>query len=183
MDKSELIKSIKQGDDEAYSFIYREYRESFVKWAEQNFKVDREEALDVFQDTLVRLFTNVVKGRLDNLSSNFKTYLFAIGKHVLLDKMKRVHRLLYVEKFEPEMEKIAEELKDDPQEMSNERRQKLMKVLSELEEPCYTILEQYYFKGFSMEMIAYDLNYKNKNVAKTMKMRCLKKLKKAILNS
>lgn len=181
MDKEALLQALKEGEEKAYSLIYKEYREDFAKWAESRFKVDREEALDVFQDTLVRLFTNGLKGRLNSLSTNFNTYLYAIGKHVLLDKMKRVHRLQYVEQFEPEQEQLTEDFKDEAPELT-ERRQKVMKVLREMEEPCYSVLEQYYLKGYTMEMIAKAFNYKSKDVAKTMKMRCLKKLKQAIFN-
>ena len=180
MEKEALFKGLKQGDESAYTLIYKEYREAFVTWAVQNFRIDREEALDVFQDVLVKLFTNYLKGRLVDLSVNFKTYLFSIGKHVLLDKMKKVDRQQYVEDFDPEQSDPVEDFKDVEPEL-NERREKVLRALNDLEEPCYSVLEYYYLRGFTMEMIAKTLEYKSKDVAKTMKMRCFKKLKDAVL--
>ena len=60
-------------------------------------------------------------------------------------------------------------------------RQRLVARLMEtIGEPCKSILELFYFRGFSMEAIAERLQYKNENVVKTQKLRCLTSLKNMV---
>jgi len=54
----------------------------------------------------------------------------------------------------------------------------LERTLNELGNPCKQLLESYYYLGLKMKAIASKLGYKNADVAKNLKGRCLKKLKK-----
>jgi RNA polymerase sigma-70 factor (ECF subfamily) len=173
----QLLEKIKEGNDKGILELYRLYRDSFMHWAQQNYKIDEENAADVFQDTMVALHNNVAKGKLFELNSSLKTYLYAIGKNIIRKKLNKMEVI-----SEQEEEQIADTLTIEIIDniALNERQQLVSSLLNTVGEPCRTILRLFYFKGFSMDAIARHLEYKNENVAKTQKLRCITTLKKML---
>lgn len=173
----QLLEKIKKGDDKGMLELYRLYRDSFIHWAQQNYKIDEEGAADVFQDAMVSLHNNIVKGKLFELSSSLKTYLYAIGKNIIRKKFNKMSV-----PSEQEEDIIADTLTTEIIDsiVLNERQQLVSSLLNNIGDPCRTILRLFYFKGFSMESIAQRMEYKNENVAKTQKLRCISTLKKMV---
>lgn len=169
----QLIAKIKEGDEASLVEVYKRYRPAFIQWAQNSYKVDEPTAADVFQDAVVCLYRNIVKGKLENLTSSLKTYMFAIGKNVLRKKLQTQVALDHDDLW------IVENLQAEPVDhfADNDRQRFVAKLMDTIGEPCKSILQYYYFKGFSMEAIAQAMNYKNENVVKTQKLRCLTTLK------
>jgi DNA-directed RNA polymerase specialized sigma24 family protein len=58
------------------------------------------------------------------------------------------------------------------------RFQKMDEALNGLGEPCKTILEDFYIRDLSMELISDKFGYTNADNAKNQKYKCLRRLKK-----
>ena len=172
----QLIAKIKDGDEAGLVEVYQQYRSSFIQWAQGSYKVDEATAADVFQDAVVCLYRNIVKGKLESLTSALKTYLFAIGKNILRKKLQTQVALDSDDLW------IVENLQAEPIDhfAENDRQRFVARLMDTLGEPCKSILRYYYFKGFSMESIARAMDYKNENVVKTQKLRCLTTLKSLV---
>ena len=56
-----------------------------------------EDATDIFQDTMVCLYENVVSEKLEVMSSTFKTYVFSIGKNLLSNFQKKSKAIIVEE--------------------------------------------------------------------------------------
>lgn len=173
----QLLEKIKEGDDKGMLELYRLYRDSFIQWAQQSYKIDEESATDAFQDAMVSLHNNVVKGKLFELTSSLKTYLYAIGKNIIRKKFNKMSL-----SSEQEEDNIADTLATEIIDSIalSERQQLVSSLLNSIGEPCRTILRLFYFKGFAMDAIAQRMEYKNENVAKTQKLRCISTLKKMV---
>lgn len=173
----DIIARIGAGDEEEIVSLYTLYKQDFIHWAGFKFRLDREEALDIFQDTLVSFYDSIKQGKLTHIRYSVKTYLFAIAKHMIYNKLK------YDQKFaadEENFEKFSSlETTDEPL-MLSERKKVMITMLEQMGEPCYTILKLFYFDAFSMEAIAGRLQYKNTDVVKSQKLRCIKELKRKI---
>lgn len=171
-----LIQRIKDGDETSLVKIYKEYRPAFQQWAQHSYRIDEEQSADAFQDAVVCLYRNIVQGKLESLTSSLKTYLFAIGKNVVRKKLQQPVTL------ESSELGLVENLYTDPvdQFATNDRQQLVARLMETIGEPCKSILELFYFRGFSMEAIATRLQYKNENVVKTQKLRCLTSLKNMV---
>lgn len=175
----DLIKQIKNDGQEALVKIYQDHRIDFIKWAMQSFQCSQEEAEDTYQDTIIAFYENVTNGRLTTLSCSFKTYLFAIGKNILLGIAKKKGRTVMQGNDIPEiadkdvliLEKIS----------LNERQQEILKALESLGEPCQTILRLYYYDKLSIKKIVQKLQYKSENVVKVQKVRCMKRLREFLI--
>ncbi len=172
----QLIEQIRSGDEKSMVQVYQLHKNGFIHWAQINYKIDEASAADAFQDAVVCLYNNITKGKLEHLTSSLKTYLYAIGKNVVRKKLQKP--IL----FHQDELQIVENLRAEPVDSfaENDRQRFVAKLMNTIGEPCKTILQLFYFKGFTMQAIAKAMNYKNENVAKTQKLRCLTNLKNMV---
>jgi RNA polymerase sigma factor (sigma-70 family) len=136
---------------------------------------DEEEAKDIFQESIIVLYNKVKAGDFE-LNSKLKTYIYAICRRLWLK------RLNQQSKFTNQLG-IAEDVEDsaaDLEEYEHQHRQfQLMQTaLSQLGEPCKTIIEEFYLHNKSMQDICEKFGYTNADNAKTQKYKCLQRLKK-----
>jgi RNA polymerase sigma factor (sigma-70 family) len=168
-----IITEIKNGRQEKLTQIYRAHRDEFISWAGRNFQCGEEIAKDIFQMSMVIFYENIISGKLASLHSSVKTYLFAIGKNKIME-----HQLSNKRQQTIQEHFIREPLLEDYSEEKEETIRRVEGALVELGEPCKSLLELYYYRSYSIEQIAFTLNYKSNDSAKTQKYKCLTRLKK-----
>lgn len=176
LETSAIIEAIKAGSEKILFNIYETYRNDFVSWAIHNHQVSVEEAKDVFQESVIALYKNVNADKLESLEVSIKTYVFSIGKNIILNAIKRKNIEGKVfENFSLTLENGIHE------HYEHEHLVNLVKRLyRSMGSPCKEILEMFYEKGFDMESIAREAGYKNADVAKKKKYECLSHLENRI---
>lgn len=167
--------ALKRGEDFVFQKLYSAYKEEFLNWAFNNFNVSEENGLDIFQESIAGLYTNAYQGKLDESKVHVKTVLFAIGKNHLINYKKHDSKEALVGELGQEILE-NEAFIENPVE-NDEEHKELIAYLQELGYPCRQILENYYLKGETLSTIAEDLGYKNKHVLKSLKSRCIEKIK------
>src|SRR5690554_6753794 len=85
--ENNLIEQIRAGDKKEIEHIYNQHREEFLAYADR-FSIQTDEAVDIYQDSIIVLYENIMSQKLTSLTSSLKTYLFAIGKYKMLNSMK-----------------------------------------------------------------------------------------------
>ena len=150
--------------------IYLVHRDEFVQWARHQFQCDEEEALDVFQETVIALYENVMRGKLTELTSSLKTYLFAIGKNKLLE-LKR-----YKSRFD--LSAIPDVPDEEPQVPDENMMAAVRGSIELLSSPCRKLLVDYYYHNRTLQEMMTLHGYKNTDTVKSQKYRCLQKLRK-----
>ncbi len=179
---AELLHRLQQGDERVLSELYTAYRAPFLKWAEKQFGLDYERAVDVYQDATVALYQNARTGKLQGLQASLKTYLFAIGKHLILSELRQQKRQQEALAGWGVQEQEAQVLPLSPS--PADQRQELLEALSvtldALPEKSRNLIGLFYFGRQSMKEICVSLGYKNENVAKSTKLRCLGLLREAL---
>ena len=179
MDNSTIIQEIKAGNQHVIVLLYKEYRDEFIQFAIKNYGLSREELKDVFQDTIIAFYENIASGRLEFLTSDVKTYLFAIGKRQASNHKRnlfKIGNLSTDDDIKAILTDIAEEM-----EQPNELEDVIKKVLSELPEQERKILELFYYEKKSMEEIASVMGYANANSMKKKKSLILKKVGEQVI--
>ncbi len=174
---NKLIQEIRKGNEHVIGELYTNYREPFLAWASKNFRLELEDSIDIFQESVIIFYRNVAKGKLIELSSSVKTYLFAIGKNLILRKLRDSKPLVEIE--EKHFPNVSELNIFRDYENSNQTNL-IKRALKKLGSPCDEILRMFYYRGFTMEIIKERLGYKSESVARTQKKRCMKYLKKLI---
>ena len=165
-----IVELIRLDGRKALESIYKDHRGEFIQWARHQYQCQEEESREVFQQAVVTLYENIVQGKLVELTSSLKTYLFAIGKNKILELRRYQHRQQSTDGMD-----IADEIESQlPDDLLETARQSV----SLLPDPCKSILLDFYYHGKSMQQLALAYGYKNEDTVKSQKYRCLQSLRK-----
>ncbi len=169
---SSLIDLIHTDRTEALTRIYQEYRTEFIAWAMKTYGCSADEAKDSYQNAIIIVYENVVNGKLTELNSSAKTYLFAVGKNKIRELKRQEHKKDTLD-LVPDLP-IEEELEA----FDAEALELAQKSLEQLGEPCKSLLQEFYYHKSTMTQIMEKLGYKNEDTAKNQKYKCLVRLRK-----
>lgn len=168
------IQSLKNGQKETLDVIYLRYKEDFLDFAKR-YPVAADVVMDVYQDSIIILYENILQGKLNKLKSSIKTYLFAIGKYKIFAylKVESQHKELQRDELVVNMNLFEIDTSED-------RLKQLQQAYLLLGPKCQEVLNLFYYEGLNLEEIKNRLSYDSKNTVKSQKSRCLKQLKKTI---
>ena len=136
---------------------------------------NEDDAKDIFQESIIILYDKVKAGKFE-LSSKLKTFIYSVCRRLWLKKLNHKSRnTLNIRDFE-DFIPIEEDL--EQHEKKDQLFQNMEESLSQLGQPCRTIIEDYYIQNRSMQEISDKFGYTNADNAKTQKYKCLQRLKK-----
>lgn len=171
----QLLQKIRSGDEHLLKELYEQYREGFIHWAARQYQADEDQAAEIYQKAFISLYYNIKDGKLTQLNSSLKTYLFAIGKNMFRDLFKRKDSQHSSLDMSRELGELNPDILDEYQ---HEHQKKVVsQLLHMIGEPCKTVLKLFYFKGYSPEAISIEMNYKDERVVRKRKSVCLKQLR------
>ncbi len=176
----EVIALLKNGDRETLTRIYSEYRSEFSAFARQ-FGLREADSQDVYQDALIVTYEKARSGQLERLDCTLKTYLFSVGKYMMLNLRRSEQRSVRaLSEYALEEEDIALMEEVGQRETVSEYQRLLLENFSRLGKTCREILDLFYRRGQSLDQIMDILGYESKNVVKSQKSRCLKTLREYV---
>ncbi len=178
MSDAELLHLVRSGDPSGLSFVYEKYRREYINWIRRFGNCGPDEACEFYQGTILIFYENVMNGKLAELQSSLKTYLFGIGKNLVMHEYRKAMR---GERVKAEYILHAH-LADSPQEMAAEEMDLglVRRCFERIGDPCHRLLELFYFHQKSMEEICGELGYKNPETAKNQKYKCMERLRKLV---
>ena len=97
------LELLQKGSSEAFQKLYEAYKHDFFLFA-RKFKVASSDITDIYQDTFITFYENLINGKVTEFSSSIKTYLFAIGKFKIYAYLKNKSKLSLItmnEIYEP----------------------------------------------------------------------------------
>lgn len=174
----EIIEQLKKGDDSLFKSFYLQERNKFLSWCAGELLMATEEAEDFYQEAQMYLYENIVLGKLDELTSQLSTYLYAIAKNqIKMRKRKSATSTKHEDRLNEHLVflKGEEEIQSDKAASAQLIREEIHRML----EPCKTLLRLFYYESLSFKDIAQQMGYKNDGVAKNQKKRCLERLRKS----
>lgn len=171
-----MLAAIKHGDDRALRSLYDECREPFIQWITGKFSLNEEDARDLFQQVMVIFYDQVATGKVTELRSSIKTYLFGIGQNLAREAMRKQQKFPGAPS-----EVLLQHIVDDSgyeDKMAFEiNLRNAYRGLNLMGDPCKSLLQFFYFDRMSMESICTLMNYKNPETTKVKKFKCLQRLK------
>jgi len=172
------IEYIKNDENQALKELYSTYRNECVGWLQTKQSLQLEDAKEIFQTAVVILYDNVISGKLEQLNSNIKSYLYGICKNKAFELYRQQKRVSSKEEFPTIHAYVIDEVSDN--EVLESEIKQMNRALSKLGDPCRLILQLYYYKKMSMADITLKMGYKNAATTKNLKYKCIKRLQKAI---
>ncbi len=167
------ILNIKTNDNEALKEIYSLCREECIRWLQKVFGLTMDDALDIFQMSVIILYDNVITGKLLQLTSSIQTYLKGIARNKALELLRNRKNTIAASALPPMAQYVYEE---NEKVLLEEQLSAAQKALEKLGDPCKSLLQLYFYQDLSMEDITTLLGYKNADSTKNQKYKCLKRL-------
>jgi RNA polymerase sigma factor (sigma-70 family) len=178
MSDADLLHLVQSGDASGLSFVYEKYRKEYINWIRRFGNCSTDDAREFYQGTILIFYENVINGKLSALQSSLKTYLFGIGKNLVLHEYRKDSR---GERVKAEFV-LQSHLADTPQEMLIDDLELALvhRCFDRIGDPCHRLLKLFYFHQKTMEEISAELGYKNPETAKNQKYKCMERLRKLV---
>lgn len=177
MSDSHTIDLIRQGGQPELGKIYETYRKEFLHWITREYHCSEDDSKDIYQVTILILHDNIKAGKLTDMGSSLKTYLFAIGKNIARETIRKAQRNTPIAKERWLREYLIDETEDPTYDTIFSVA---TRALNALGEPCRRLIEMYYYERKNMEDISIQLHYKNADTAKNQKCKCMARLRKLV---
>lgn len=149
-----------------------------------------DEIEDIYSETFIAIRKNLLDGNVAS-GTKWKAYIFQIGYNMAVNKAKQSARFVQAKemtsnddidannRFETYLS-LQEAMEEKENETQSQRLSILEREIKYLPEPCETILKDYYYGGFSMTEIMSEIHYQSTDSVKSMKNRCMNKLRERI---
>lgn len=174
--ENRLIEQIQSGDQKAIERIYTQFKAEFLVYSSR-FSVSDEDALDIYQDSIIALYENILSGKLTSFTSSLKTYLFAIGKYKIYNSLKVKVIIEDIDDYEF----LLKEESDDEFLLREKNVKKLQQAYQTLGDKCQKVVKLFYYENLTIEEIKDRLGYASKDVVKSQKSRCIKQIRELLL--
>ncbi len=176
MKKDDLIlqEELRQGNKKSFEAVYLQHRDAFINFG-KSYPIDTNQLMDIYQDATISLFQNFVMKKLKLKTSTVKTYLFGIGKNLILAELKKESKIYREAPIQQEYEEI---IIDSPEETTESRL--LAGSFKQLGEKCQEIIRMFYYRNLSVKEIVELSHYKDENTVKSHKSRCMKSLRELV---
>lgn len=175
------LEDLRRGSDAVLKRVYEENRAKFLNFA-RRYGLSEEENVDVYQDSYIIFYDNVMNGKIESFTSSISTYLFSIGKYLIFDRMKKNKKTVssnYDLSIVRDDAQLVDTIEISEPGLSTEQ-ELLQKHFGTLGKQCQELLTLFYYRGFTIEEIMEHEGYNSENVVKATKSRCMKTLKERI---
>lgn len=178
---SRIINTLKAGPERfnrEYGRIYDEMRPCIISALRSKYPFLTVEIVEeAFQDAMHKLYVDVKTGKIDNSDMSIKAYLFIRGRNKALDQNRRLHSDREVETPVEELD-LFRNLSYESNEVEDaEKKTIVFRLVHSIGEPCSKVLTYFFYDVLPMREIATAMGYKNSDVAKVTKKKCLEKVK------
>jgi len=173
-----ISKAFRANENETFRYLYKTYKTQFVNSIQgANSGVDREMAIDLFQDSMVVLYDNVIQNKLKEVG-NIKAYLFRVGQLLAYERLRKQKRSNDLKgKLKQANSRLDVHL--DQYDFLNRdgRSLKAKSLLEKLGQRCRDLLIAFYYRNLTLEEIAIGDEYSNANSVKSQKFKCIQRLR------
>jgi len=173
--EKELLKGLAQNDRKAIEIIYTNHYPIIQALIISN-NGTYDDAKDIFQEGMIILYENAKREDFI-LTSQLKTYLYAICKRLWLKQLQQKQRYTTGWANNEDQSIIVNEALEI-HEKQNATFELMDEALNTIGNPCKQLLEAYYIEKKNMDEIAKSFGYTNADNAKNQKYKCLMRLKK-----
>ncbi|MEL6559586.1 MAG: sigma-70 family RNA polymerase sigma factor [Bacteroidota bacterium] len=174
----EVVRQIGSGDEGFAKQLYQQYKDRFVSWFMKQYKLNQQEGLELYHRCFLVFYYQVKRSKLTALSSSIETYLFGIGKKLMMKEQAKER--IFQDLADAELVLANHDITD--QEDQFHQQLIVRQILKNVTDPCKSILTLYYFRNFSLESIANRLGYQSVGAVKKKKSLCLKNIRKQLKN-
>ncbi|MBC7389617.1 MAG: sigma-70 family RNA polymerase sigma factor [Opitutaceae bacterium] len=180
MEESKILELIRQGKDkEVIPLIYKKVLPQLKNYIVKN-NGNREDAYDVFHDSLIIFYEQVIKQEFDT-KYNIYGYLYKIAVFRWINKVKKLKSFVFTEEV-PDL-KSEESNFENRVNVNLTDTNLLDSLFSPIGEKCIELLSYTIYSDMNMEDIMLRMEFSSVEAVRMQHMRCKQKLIKEIQNN
>ncbi len=138
----------------------------------------KEDAKDVFQDSIIVLYKNLKKETFE-LNGKISSYLYSISRNIWLKKLRDTK--ITTSAIEDHRDSFIHDVNIIKEIEYSEDQKMIGDMLKRAGDRCKNLFIAFYYEKLSMKKIASTQGYSSEQIVKNQKVRCLKKIR-SILN-
>jgi len=159
---TDIIEGVLKQDDKILNWLYDNYLQSVKSYVLQN-SGSEEDVSDVFQDSIIALYTQISENTL-NLTTDLKGYFFGIARNLWNAHLRKKQRTTEL--------KTDIEDEDDVEEINKLILEKIVTRAFQKLRPDQQMVLNLFSEGCTYEEIAQKMNLKNETYARRKKYMC-----------
>lgn len=171
----QLIADLRKGKSRSYEVLYNESYGPVERFIVNNSGTP-DDAKDIFQDTLLVLFTKLKEDNFE-LTASLKTYLIAISKNLWFKKLRNISYHKEITLTDQQTNNFFCEI-DSSIEKEKSYWEKLQTYLTKITTHCNHLLQSMFFKNKNIEEIQMEYGYSSKHNAQNQKHKCIEQVRK-----
>jgi len=181
--KANQINIFIHNNSKEIGLLYYKHRDAFINFGKK-YGLDYDDLTDIYQEAFIALRNKALSGKLEDVKSSLKTYLFGIGKYMIFDRLKEKRKTTNLDNtlYKVSDEEIVVVEIQKPQELTLEQRL-LKQFFKKLGKKCQELLTMFYSRGLSIDDIIELSDYSSSSVVRSQKSRCIKTLRELIKQS
>lgn len=172
--EQELIKGLALNEKGAIETIYKD-NFGVIQHLVINNNGSEDDAKDIFQEALIVLYEKAKSGVFE-LNCQIKTYLYSVSKRLWLKRLQKNNRYELLANGIEDTVQVEDDM--TVHEKRNDEFGMMEHAMTNIGEPCKSLLEAYYIHKQNMQEISESFGYTNADNAKNQKYKCLMRLKK-----
>ena len=187
MKDKDYIRLFREDNQRAITRYHDSCCPKFFRYFIRNFHKDEIDIEDLFQDSFLVLYDNILTGKLteEKLTSSLYSYLLGIALNKMRADDRKAHafsRERIPDSEEHQNPKFNKKLLELGEQMEFDQKHKELKefmdrAVSDLTPPCDELLRLFYWNKLDCTEIAKSMNYSNAESTRTQKHKCMNKLK------
>jgi len=175
MQEAEIIERIRSGKTKEIRHLYSDNtKKMIISHIEKN-SGSQDDGIEMHQLAVIKFYEKCQSAEFV-LTSKISTYLFSIAKNLWLKKLRDTK-----EYANDDFSRFSL-IDDNPSDLKKERIQLISSRINQLGAACKKLVVAFYYRKLSIKEIKENLGYNSDNAVKASKSRCMKQLKKLILN-
>ena len=171
----DIIEIIESGDkdstDRALRYLYKTCHPLVLNMITKN-KGNREDAADIFQESVIVLYEQIREGKFRG-DSSLKTFIFSVARNLWLKNLKR-KKSFFADTDETKFEISERGLTEIN--IDSEKEEKINRAIAMLGRECREVLTDYYYNNLSSKDIMEKFGLGSEQAAKNKKYRCMQSL-------
>ena len=154
------------------------------------YSLPRVDCEDIFQESFIILYQNILDGKLKDTTASLATYFNAICRNKAHELLRGRGKTVFLSDEYPDAthnafssERIENvlSLEEESVQLEQKKTALVREIVKELPAPCDKIIWGFYRDGFSLKTMAYMLGYKSEDSIKVRKHRCVEKFRQRFI--
>jgi RNA polymerase sigma factor (sigma-70 family) len=161
--------------------LYKDNVKSILSFVLKN-NGEEEDGKEVLQNAIIVLYEKIKKGNFE-LKAKLSTYLFSVAKNQWYGELKKQNRYMSIVDGTEDVVFGSSFQEEDVLEEDDNKKALVIAIMNQLKTDCKEILVYSVYQNYSMTEIAEIMGFKNEQIARNKKSKCLGYFKNLILKS